>query len=101
MPQRLRTSFRNLQELRLNHTWMPWPEIKKLIFEMPSLRVLEIGSNRLERLYDTGLEDEAKGSILEVLNFDENGLQDWCDTMVSISGFSLSGISSFITLICF
>lgn len=82
----LPSAFPGLEELRLNHTMITWPEILQLIPVMPSLQVLEFGRNGAETLAHTGSE-RLSPSKLKCINFDENKLHSWIDVMVAVSSF--------------
>ena len=70
---------------------MAWPEVKFILSAMPSLRILELGSNCLGQLEDTNTNTEKEiASELEMLNFDENNLRDWCNVIMSIIGLKRS-----------
>jgi len=73
-------AFPKLIELQLNGTLMTWSDAEKLVFVIPSLRLVEMGYNRLRRLSSSPA--LAKPGI-HVINLDGNELDDWphiCET---------------------
>lgn len=73
-------AFPKLAELQLNGTLMTWSDAEELVFVIPSLRLVEMGYNRLRRLSSSPV--LAKPS-LHVINLDGNELDDWvhiCET---------------------
>ncbi|KIM86184.1 hypothetical protein PILCRDRAFT_816109 [Piloderma croceum F 1598] len=73
-------AFPKLTELQLNGTLMTWSDAEELVFVIPSLRLVEMGYNRLRCLSSSPA--LAKPSI-HVINLDGNELDDWahiCET---------------------
>ncbi|CCM04714.1 uncharacterized protein FIBRA_06901 [Fibroporia radiculosa] len=79
------SAFRHLRELQLNATLTEWHAMQRIIVDMPVLRSVEMGYNRLEHLFsDNSCLGSVKNSTLEDLNFDTNRISNWltvCDAL--------------------
>jgi len=70
-------AFKSLTELQLNGTLMTWLEMQAVITNMPQLRLIEMGYNKLADLptLDSCLPDN--NGALQVINLDGNACHDW------------------------
>jgi Leucine-rich repeat (LRR) protein len=93
-------AFPKLTELQLNGTLMSWSDAEELVFVIPSLRLVEMGYNRLQRLSSSPA--LAKSSI-HVINLDGNELDDWphiCETFQPYRKYvHVSDIISYMNLL--
>ena len=83
------TAFARLKELQISTTLTTWPQVCQLVSLMPSLRLLEVGYNRLHRLVP--FESHAtfrEHSTLQVINFDGNALYQWSEVCDSLRQFT-------------
>lgn len=73
-------AFPKLTELELNDTLMTWSELEEIAFTIPSLRIVELGYNRLSSL---STHSRPNQSHLQMVNLDGNEIKDWvhiCET---------------------
>jgi hypothetical protein len=70
------TAFTGLTELQLNGTLMTWLDMQAAIADMPNLRLVEMGYNRLASLStpDAYFPDNR---ALQVINLDSNVCSEW------------------------
>ena len=86
-------AFANLRELRLNQTLIHWHDAKALLPFMPTLRWIEMGSNRLKHLDgNSGVPSSSyagvsAGTKLDTINLDENDLEEWNEIVSSLAKF--------------
>lgn len=84
-----REAFSRIEELQISSTLTTWPKATQLVSCMPSLRLVEIGYNRLDSL--AGLDTEqtsAEHPTLQVINLDGNFLGNWADICVALKPFT-------------
>lgn len=80
------TAFPNLTEIQLNGTLLSWAEVNGIITQMPVLRSLEMGHNRLSSLSTGGGSDPCDPHpTLQMLNLESNELSEWAHVASSIS----------------
>lgn len=72
----MQTAFSALTEIQLNGTMMTWTEMQEVTANMPKLRFVEMGYNRLERLQTSAL-TVSLDSAIEVFNLDSNLCSEW------------------------
>ena len=90
------TAFSRLRELQITSTLTTWAEVRRLVSLMPSLRVLEVGYNRLHSLGPLGSDSLPDDTRLEVLNLDGNWLCRWSELCQALEWFTGYAISSVI-----
>jgi len=66
------SAFVKITELQLNGTLMSWREMQEVTALMPSLRLVEMGYNRLATLPSGPV-----NSAIQVINLDSNECHDW------------------------
>jgi hypothetical protein len=69
-------AFTGLTELQLNGTLMTWSDMQAAIADMPNLRIVEMGYNRLASL-STPATHLPDNRALQVINLDSNVCSDW------------------------
>ena len=67
------SAFVKLTDLQLNDTLTTWQEMQEVTAQMPNLRLVEMGYNRLTTLSSSGPID----SKIQVINLDTNECRDW------------------------
>lgn len=78
-----------IKELQLSSTLTTWHNIRVLVANMPSLRLLEVGYNQLRSLA-LSADDTAQITPhlnMEVINLDSNDLSDWKETCIALQAF--------------
>ena len=68
------SAFSQLTELQLNGTLMTWQEAEDLVLAIPSLRIVEMGYNRLSYLSPRSTPSTPN---IQTVNLDSNELDDW------------------------
>lgn len=66
-------AFAKLTELQLNQTLMTWLEMETIVKMIPTLRIIEMGYNRLTDLHSS---DNILSNI-QVVNLDRNEIRHW------------------------
>ncbi|KAI8989734.1 hypothetical protein BD414DRAFT_414676 [Trametes punicea] len=87
------TAFQKLEELQLNATLMTWEDFLSILEYMPSLRVVELGYNRLHTLHQEttpGIQHRHRRHhrAVESVNFDGNFLDSFADVCAAMRVFS-------------
>lgn len=79
-------AFKNLTELQLNGTLITWLEMQTAIADMPNLRLVEMGYNKLATLSPLDNSLPTNGA-LQVINLDSNLCSDWVNVCESLQQY--------------
>ena len=85
-----KAAFSRIKELQISSTLMTWNELLTLVSNMPSLRIIEAGYNRLHSLSNSrnALSGTANAlSTLQEINLDGNLLSQWSEVCFAVAPF--------------